>query len=171
MPTFETVLGRSDVGVGKAVRHVAQRVRPECQIHGSIMKQRVKGITLGGWKRALGRPCSMRVHLCAVAGGAKPVVAPLRPACKEAGGSLRQILCFGSIRHLEQTGPAGTSGTGRSPQIGYEGPLLRWIIFTRAWLGVANALVHRRFSWSAFGVRPGLSADRGYAAICLPRHL
>eukprot|EP00964_Phaeocystis_antarctica_P120117 scaffold83879_cov55-Phaeocystis_antarctica.AAC.1 len=62
----------------------------------------------------------MHVHLCAVTGGAKPVVAPLRPACKEAGGPLRQILWLGSIRHLEQTGPAGTSGTARRLEIGYE---------------------------------------------------
>ena len=131
---------------------------------------RVEG-SHGGWEPALGRLCSMNVHLCAVTGGAKPVVAPLRPACKEAGGPLRQILCFGSIRHLEQTGPAGTSGTGRALEIGYEALMLRRIIFTRAWLGAANALVHRRFSWSAFGVRPALFAARGYAAICLPRHL
>ena len=126
---------------------------------------------LVGLRRALGRPCSMDVHLCAVTGGAKPVVAPLRPACKEAGGSLRQILWLGPIRHLEQTGPAGTSGTGRTLQIGYVQLLLRWIIFTRAWLGAANALVHRRFSWSAFSVRTALFAARGYAAIYRPRHL
>eukprot|EP00964_Phaeocystis_antarctica_P047926 scaffold27749_cov24-Phaeocystis_antarctica.AAC.1 len=88
----------------------------------------------------------MHVHLCAVTGGAKPAVAPLRPACKEAGGFLRQILWLGPIRHFEQTGPAGTSGKGRAPRIGYEAPLLRWNIFTRAWLGAANPLVGRIFS-------------------------
>eukprot|EP00964_Phaeocystis_antarctica_P001602 scaffold848_cov88-Phaeocystis_antarctica.AAC.4 len=49
----------------------SHRGKPEFQIHGSISSN--------------GRPCSMHVHLCAVTGGAKPVVAPLRPACKEAG--------------------------------------------------------------------------------------
>ena len=118
----------------------------------------VKGVGLGGWKRALGRPCSMHVHLCAVNGGAKPVVAPLRPACKEAGGPLRQILCFGSIRHLEQTGPAGTSGTGRRLQIGYARLVLRWIIFTRAWLGAAKAPLGRLSSRFACSVRTALFA-------------
>eukprot|EP00964_Phaeocystis_antarctica_P010352 scaffold5694_cov36-Phaeocystis_antarctica.AAC.1 len=102
----------------------------------------------------------MRVHLCAVNGGAKLAVAPLRPACKEAGGSLRQVLCFGSIRHFEQTGPAGTSGTGRAPQIGYEAPLLRWIIFTRAWLGAAKAPLGRLSSRFACSVRTALFAAR-----------
>ena len=138
------------------------------QIHGSISKGKACCWRL---KRALGRPCSMHVHLCAVAGGAKPVVAPLRPACKEAGGPLRHVLCFGSIRHLEQTGPAGTSGKGRSQQIGYASLLLRWIIFTLAWLGAANAPLGRLSSRFACSVRTALFAARGCAAICRPRHL
>ena len=124
---------------------------------------------LVGFQPALGRPCSMNVHLCAVTGGAKPVVAPLRPACKEAGGPLRQILWLGSIRHLEQTGPAGTSGKGPSLEIGYASLLLRRIIFTRAWLGAAKAPLGRLSSRFACSVRPALFAARGCAAICLPR--
>ena len=85
------LLGRSDTGgEGPTERFSACEARnPNPRIH---LKQKVKGVALGGWKRALGRPCSMHVHLCAVTGGAKPVVAPLRPACKEAGGFPRGVL-------------------------------------------------------------------------------
>ena len=99
------------------------------------------------------------------------MVAPLRPACKEAGGSLRQILWLGPIRHLEQTGPAGTSGTERPHKIGYERHLLWLITRTRLCVGPATVEVHRRFSRSQFSVRRTSSAAGGCAPICRPRHV
>ena len=48
------------------------------------------------------------------------MVAPLRHACKEAGGPVRQILWFGPMATFEQTGPAGTSGRCRALEIRYE---------------------------------------------------
>ena len=59
----------------------------------------------GGWTRALGRSCSMHVRLWTTTAGAKLVVAPLRPACQEAGGLLPQILCLGPIAIWAKSGP------------------------------------------------------------------
>ena len=116
-------------------------------------------------------PWSMHVHLCAVTGGAKPVVAPLRPACKEAGGLLRHFSCFGPIAILCKKRPAGRSGTERPHKIGYDALLLRLIIRTRLCVGPATVEVQGHILRFPAAYARASSAARGCAAICLPRHL
>ena len=100
------VVGRSGTGV-LVLRNVSERgiLDPK-----GDEQEQSKSHDLVGWERPrpsdLGRPCSMHVHLCAMTGWAKPVAAPLRPTCQEAGGLLPQILCFG---------PPGTFGKIGTP--------------------------------------------------------
>ena len=60
--------------------------------------------------------------------------------------------------------PAGRSGKGPSLNIGYDFLLLWRSIMTRAWLGVAKAAFHRRFSLSLPSVRRGLICYGGVHA-------
>ena len=114
---------------------------------------------------------SMHVHLCAVTGGAKPVVAPLRPACKEAGGLLRHVSCFGPIAILCKKRPAGRSGTERPHKIGCERHLLRLIIRTRLCVGPATVEVQGHILRFPAAYARASSGCRGCAPICRPRHV
>ena len=91
-------------------------------------------------------------------------LAPPSPSVKKLESMARHVLRLGPPSSDGKIRPAGRSGKGRGPQIGYEGQLLRWVTTTRAWLGAAKAMVHRRFSRSQFSVRPHLICCRGVRA-------
>ena len=88
-------------------------------------------------------------------------LAPPSPSVKKLESMARHVLRLGPPSSDGKIRPAGRSGKGRGPQIGYEGPLLRWVTTTRAWLGAANPLVGSRFSRFAFRVRRGPICCRG----------
>ena len=91
-------------------------------------------------------------------------LAPPSPSVKKLESMARHILRLGPPSSDGKIRPAGRSGKGRGPQIGYVRPLLRWVTTTRAWLGAAKAKVPRRFSRSQFSVRRGLICCRGVRA-------
>ena len=88
-------------------------------------------------------------------------LAPPAPPAKRSEPIASQILHLGPPTSEAKIGPAGTSGTGRRLQIGYQALMLRWISLTSAWLGAAKSKVPRRFSRSAFRVRRGPICCRG----------
>ena len=137
-------------------RFISQHGKRVFSSRGADNKSKAKAVILsaGGVPLAARARCTS-VHLCAMTGWAKPVVAPLlterqsvspSPACLKRSwrwSPLPQVLCFGPTAILSKRRPPAHLEKYGSPQIGIDprSPLLRRSIPTRAWLGAANPLV------------------------------
>ena len=98
-------------------------------------------------------------------------LAPPSPSVKKSESIAPHFLRRGPPSSDGRIWPAGASGAGRRLQIGCARLLLQWTKTTRAWLGAANPLVHRRFIRSACSALSGSPGARGCAPICRPRHV
>ena len=108
-----------------------------------------------------GASCSARGQVGPLPRRAAANLAPPAPPAKRSEPIAPQILHLRPPTSEAKIGPAGTSGTGRALQIGYQALMVRWISLTSAWLGAANPLVGSRFSRFAFRVRRGPICCRG----------
>ena len=120
-----------------------------------------KGSILGDGAAHLAASCSARGQVGPLPMRGSANLAPPAPPAKRSEPIASQILHLGPPTSEAKIGPAGTSGTGRALQIGYQALMIRWISLTSAWLGAAKAKVPRRFSRSAFRVRRGPICCRG----------
>ena len=108
-----------------------------------------------------GASCSARGQVVPLPRRGAANLAPPAPPAKRLEPIASQILHLGPPTSEAKIGPAGTSGTGPDPRIGYRAPLNRWISLTSAWLGAAKAKVPRHKRRSAFRVRRGPICCRG----------
>ena len=120
-----------------------------------------KGSILGDGAAHLAASCSAHGQVGPLPMRGSADLAPAAPPAKRSEPIASQILHLGPPTSEAKIGPAGTSGTGPDPRIGYRAPLNRWISLTSAWLGAAKAKVPRRKRRSAFRVRRGPICCRG----------
>ena len=98
-------------------------------------------------------------------------LAPPSPHVEKSESMARHFLRQGPPTSGREIRPAGASGTVSRPEIGYLGPLHRWIITTRAWLGAVKAPLGRLFSRLPAAYAGASFAAGGCAPVCRPRHV
>ena len=156
----EQVVGRSD-SPQIPFRFISQRGTEGVCSRGERVAPPRKGSILGDGAAHLAASCSARGQVGPLPMRGSANLAPPAPPAKRSEPIASQILHLGPPTSEAKIGPAGTSGTGRALQIGYQALMVRWISLTSAWLGAAKAKVPRRISRSAFRVRRGPICCRG----------
>ena len=124
-----------------------------------------KGSILGDGAAHLAASCSAHGQVGPLPMRGSANLAPAAPPAKRSEPIASQILHLGPPTSEAKTGPAGTSGTGRALQIGYQALMVRWISLTSAWLGAAKAPSLRRSSRFPFRVRRTTFSKRSLRAL------